>query len=793
MSCVTGLSYVSVENKPYIVLITRDSNGKRNKRFIQFYPYFFVREFDYDNFRANIDKDLLMHIIKSEGGFTGVDGFKVRKITVDDPHCVSSISREATLNNIPLYESNIPYAYRFLIDNNLVSGIDLKTLTPVDLESKHKIAFIDIEVYKDSAPDIKKDKITIIGIFDYLEKKYYSIFIGSPDTKLDLSVIKTEYKDIEIHACANEEELLETFATVWLKIEPDIIVSFSTFDMEYIIGRLEVNGINPRFLSPVYQVNNGKGKQLKIQCVNIVDFAEVYRKVMGEPVWSTLDYISNEELGYGKLEVDSFVKMFDENPTKLVEYNLRDVELLNDLENKIGVLSNYLMVIWKYTGLDLADCLMANSIGDILHLRHIHGKYIFYSKSPNPYIKYDGALVGGVIGLHNNVCVLDWNELYPTIMEMFHISIDTFEGTLGPLKLIDEKNEMLNASFAVDRPGWTVEIMKPFRQYRQIIKKKAKTATNEEDKRKYKLISQAVKVISNSQYGLYGQKTDRFTSRFYDARIANAICLVGRILNREARGIVEALGYEWVYYDTDSLFVKLKGVDGEVDFLKNTIEEKLRVFLKETYGVTSLMRLDFEYTFSAMLVLAKKKYIGLPTDGSKPVVKGLRIIQKNTAIITAIEEEKVGRMRMTGVPVKELKLYIYTKEHRVASGIEPLENIIVKGKLSKKEYPRATAASKAVAYAKQKLGIDIPVGQRFYWVYIIPQDGETIEAMYDGVMKTYPAKIIAFNSLNQIKNREDIKIDYKAMAKYTIRKPLAHYIEEAEKDTQTSLSSFFSS
>jgi DNA polymerase-2 len=511
---------------------------------------------------------------------------------------------------------------------------------------------------------------------------------------------------------------------------------------------------------------------------------------MGEPVWSTLDYISKEELGYGKIEVESFTKMFDESPEKLAEYNLRDVELLNDLENEIGVLSNYLMIIWKNTGLDLADCLMPNSIGDILHLRHVHGKYVFPSKSPNKYIEYDGALVGGVIGLHNNVCVLDWNELYPTIMEMFHISVDTLTTIGGDIQLVEESNPSLNAGFFTDRIGWTVEIMKPFRVYRQIIKKKAKVSTDEKEKRKYKLISQAVKVVSNAQYGLYGQKTDKFTSRFYDPRIANAICLVGRILNIEARKIVEELGYVWVYYDTDSLFVKLKNVDGEIDFLKSSIEEKLRVFLKEKYNVTSLLRLDYEYTFSSMLVLAKKKYMGLPVGSNKPVVKGLRIIQKNTAKLTVIEEEKVGKMRMSGVSVKELKLYIYNMEHKVASGMVPLEDIIVKGRLSKKVYSKATAPLKAVIYAKEKLGIDIPVGQRFYWVYIIPKD--TIEAMYDGKLKKYPAKIIAFTSIEQIRDNKDIIVDYKAMAKYTIRKPLAHYIEEAEKNVQSNLANFFS-
>ena len=240
------------------------------------------------------------------------------------------------------------------------------------------------------------------------------------------------------------------------------------------------------------------------------------------------------------------------------------------------------------------------------------------------------------------------------------MSIDTFDLWAGTV-ITEPTNPLLNAGFTTDRAGWTIQIMKPLRAYRQMIKQLSKKATADDEKRRLKLLSQAVKAVINSLYGLYGQKTDKFTSRFYDPRIANAICLIGRILNIEARRIVEELGYEWIYYDTDSLFLKLKGIEGEVNFIKNTIEEKLRIFLKEKYNVTSLLRLDYEYTFSSILVLAKKKYIGMPVGSNKPVVKGLSIIQKNTAKITVIEENAVSRMRLSGSTVKEIQSYINKK------------------------------------------------------------------------------------------------------------------------------------
>ena len=202
--------------------------------------------------------------------------------------------------------------------------------------------------------NFNKDPVTIIGIFDYITKKYYSLYVGTEKYNFDLSVIKTKYNSIEFLPCKSEVEMFEKFAKIWLTIEPDIISSFSTFDMYYLINRMYAIGIDPKWLSPVYNVSVGRTeKDVKIGCVHIVDFAEVYRKIMGDPVWNTLGYISQEELGYGKLEVHSFVETWLKDKKTLIEYNLRDVELLADLEDKIGVLSNYLLQIWKCTGLDL--------------------------------------------------------------------------------------------------------------------------------------------------------------------------------------------------------------------------------------------------------------------------------------------------------------------------------------------------------------------------------------------------------------------------------------------------------
>ena len=93
MSCIVSSSYIEVDDKPNVVLILRDSNYKRHKKFIEFYPYFYVREFDYDKLVAVLPSEIVEDIQSTKGGFVGVDGFRLRKVVLNDPHDISIVNK----------------------------------------------------------------------------------------------------------------------------------------------------------------------------------------------------------------------------------------------------------------------------------------------------------------------------------------------------------------------------------------------------------------------------------------------------------------------------------------------------------------------------------------------------------------------------------------------------------------------------------------------------------------------------------------------------------------------------
>jgi DNA polymerase I len=746
--------------------LLRDKNGKRTKRLFPYLPYFFVREEHLSSLKKYIDTIETGAIVNTEYGFRGVDGSKLVKVTVEDLYIISQLNNIIRSSNNPilLYESNIYFHYRFLIDKHLITGIS-DSFEPVEVESRHKKIFIDIEVLSDKEPKNYYYPIIVIGIYDSCKAQYHIIYSGK-SFPINLEVLKTEPRNVTIYPCKDEEELISTFAKVWLDLEPDVVVSFSPFDMEYIVKRMNFLGISSSFLSPVYNI--AWRRNLHVHGIHIIDYAELYRKVFGEPVWDTLDYISKNELGYGKLEISSVSQEWKNDFRKVVEYNLRDVELLKDLEDEIGLIQNFLLLIWSVTGLDLSDCLIPNRIGDILHFRQVKGQYRFLNESQISGEKYSGAIViCEYPGLHENVAVLDWSELYPSIMEDFHISFDTYD-PFGDIKITR------TIGFTSSKKGCTVELMKPFRDRRKQIKDQIKKTSNKKERDRLKLLSAAIKSIINAEYGLYGQKTRNFSSRFYDPNIAGAITLIGRETLLQAKNIIHEIGYILLYGDTDSLFVQLKTNDPqEILDIKDKIETSIKSYILNKYNVQSSLRLDLECVFKKVLILTKKRYDGITTSGER-IIKGLNIIRKDTARITVEEQKKVGELRLSGEKMSNIKKYIKDLYDKVKRGKVTLEDISVKGRCSKEHYSRANRNWKAVEYSKKR-NIEIEPGERFYWVYVCPKESILLK-FPDGKSKEYEANVIAFK--DPLDFPKDLYIDYKKMADFTIIQPLKRYIEE---------------
>ena len=131
-------------------------------------------------------------------------------------------------------------------------------------------------------------------------------------------------------------------------------------------------------------------------------------------------------------------------------------------------------------------------------------------------------------------------------------------------------------------------------------------------------LSQAIKILMNSFYGVMGSSG----CRFYHPHLP-AITGTGKFLLLQSKDYLHKQGYEVIYGDTDSLFIKLKegeGSDAQSNGERIALElnSYWKKRLKDEFSVTSFLELEFEKYYSRFVLTplrgeqgAKKRYAGL--------------------------------------------------------------------------------------------------------------------------------------------------------------------------------------
>ncbi|MEM6495515.1 MAG: DNA polymerase II, partial [Pseudomonadota bacterium] len=230
-----------------------------------------------------------------------------------------------------------------------------------------------------------------------------------------------------------------------------------------------------------------------------------------------------------------------------------------------------------------------------------------------------GYVLDSKPGLYDNVLVLDFKSLYPSIIRTFFID---------PMGLEQPGNNPVpgfhDAMFSRDHhilPGLIEELW----QARDAAKR-AKDAP----------LSQAIKIIMNSFYGVLGSGGCRFHSQ----KLASSITRRGHEIITQSRDWIEAQGYQVIYGDTDSLFILLgpSHNDDSAQRIGRRLMTDLNTWwteeLDSRYAIDCHLEVEFETHFRRFLMPtvrgmqtgSKKRYAGMVvgTDGElELVVKGL--------------------------------------------------------------------------------------------------------------------------------------------------------------------------
>ena len=774
--CVTGASYKLSNGAPVVVLSARSADGRRVILTDTYLPYIFIPVSYLKRFEKlrELYEEIDLSVVKIEYGYLGVDGARLAKVTLRNPQVVSLIhsalqASRKKVGHIPLYEAHIKFKYRYLVDKGIITGVT-KELKPAKSKALHNIIIMDIEVLSKGISDLKtyKAPLIVIGIYSYREDRYYILAAAKGDYRIGRD-------DVSLVLCKDEADLIEAFKRVYAGLDPDVIVTFTPFDLKYLIGRLRRLKVSPSFLSPIGQVSR-RGKGLSIGCVDVLDYQELYIQVNGDQLWNSLDYIAKKELGYGKIDIGDISEAWAKDPLRVIEYNLRDVQLIREIEGKLRLIEGYIVPIWEITGLAFSECLKPSARAKILYLRKLRGRYILPPESFRNNTRYKGALVVAKPGLYHNVAILDWNEMYPSIMETFHISWETYTPWGGDIKVMD------GVEFDSSTPGIANEMIKPLRMERARIKQLARECSDPALRQYYKTLSSAKKAVINSIYGLY---------KFFNVRIAEAITFLGREVFKAAAEKVRELGYELVYGDTDSVFIRLKTSDlvKEAEWLAGEIEEGVADYLWVKYRVISKLRLTLDTICSSIIILSKKRYHGRTIDG-EDIIKGLEAVRKDSAPITVELERTVGDMLLRGESIERVKQYVDQLAGEIRGSFD-VYRMALRKRCTKDPglYKSPSINLVAAEMCRRLTGKQLERGERFYFIYVKPFKAELLGR----VLEVKAIGLRDPEDLRLVKGR--VAIDHDKMAEITIYSPFKAYLEAigGKSLKQTNLTSFIES
>ncbi|MFO7710542.1 MAG: DNA polymerase II [Candidatus Woesearchaeota archaeon] len=610
-------TYRIQDETPIIHLYGRAKNKEAFLLKIPFKPYLFIPA---DSKVNN----------KEETELTDFSGKKVAKVYAKVPPEIPELRKGFEEAGIKTYEADIRFVQRFYIDNDIQGIIDIKgehttqegirvyenpRITPKPpYEVKLQTLALDIETDK----NVKQ--IYSVSLVDHKVREVHII----SDRKVKGA---TSYKD--------EASLLKGLIRRIQELDPDIITGWNLIDFDLRVIRERCK---------FHDIPLGLGRNKEIARIRIQHdfFRESSADIPGRIVFDgislvkqaynledyKLDTVASELLGEKKVELeegfwDNFEEIVKTHPEKVVEYNLKDSELVIKILQKTKLIE---LMIKKslITGLQLDRVRGSIAALDSLYIRKAHKKgYV----CPNAGFDDSNEKIKGAYvmtpkpGIYENVVVLDFKSLYPSVIRTFNID-----------------------PISHNKDGTIVAPNKArFRNDQGILPEIIEESWNERDKAKKEndiIKSNAIKIIMNSFYGVLANPT----CRFYNLDMANAITSFARHIIRTTEEIITDKGYNVLYGDTDSVFVDLNTKDPKkAESIGNSISKDINKHfadeIKEKYGRDSILELEFEKMFKVLILPrirgktggAKKRYAGLLVKDGKEEIKvtGMELVRRD--------------------------------------------------------------------------------------------------------------------------------------------------------------------
>jgi DNA polymerase I len=581
----------------------------------------------------------------------------------------------------------------------------------------------------------------------------------------------------DVLPCKNETEMLNRFFEIFCEYDPDIVVGYNhqDFDIPYITDRVRAMAAKGEVINPVVGRDGSKIGYRRFGLITrtevkgrvVVDALPLVRRAFSLKQYTlravSKELLNREKLDVSPLEMEEYWLDTGDKFKKFVDYSRRDAELALELILNLRLLDKYIALA-QVSGSLLQEIVDGGqtSMVETLLLREFGLRDRVLLPKPDDGVsaeRYEMSsdLKGGEVlepkkGLLENVLILDYKSLYPTIMmahNLCYTTVVTGDRPDGVTIKPPSGGEFVPPDVY---KGIVPSILEDLLNQRTQTKKRMRQTSNENEYRVLDATQLAVKILLNSFYGYSGYAR----ARLYSLKLANAVTSFGRsnilntreiinstigkiVLRGEAALLLDEAGelspsdrvveLSVAYGDTDSVFVHCISRGDlsleEVSLVGNRLSNIVSASLPDP------MELEFESIAKRALLIAKKRYalwLFEPRNSgweNKIKVKGMETVRRDWCELTSVTLNRVLELVLIEGNVDRAVEHVREVVSKVrnldpAKDSEIIESLVLTRTLTRKteSYKNKQPHLTVVEKLKERTGAIPSIGTRIPFVII---------------------------------------------------------------------------
>jgi DNA polymerase Pol2 len=689
-----------------------------------FRPYFFILPLKEKELRKRLKNVQSVKIEKVDSAEKIVDGKKRKLLKVS---CLLSSDVSAARDIVKAwkeivedeYEYSINFYRRYLIDKQIDGWIEVEG-EPMKKKYRAK-KVLKIKSLKTVKSDVLPKLKLLSFKVESKEDKIVMISLKTQDFEKTLTYQEDKSYGQQVEILRGEKELLERFVELVNKQDPDVLLGFNSdkLDAQIIQKRSEELKVGidlSRDCSKLKFSRRAQVSTARFKGMVHIDLYQFINNILGSQIQTelmNLSSISAELLKDNKIE-DEYENLLEilrkeKDSDSLARYSQNDCDMILRLGNFILPQIYEMSELCGQLLFDVSRMTYSQLVEWYLSKR----AYAMDNIIPNQ-PKWDeierrrtfSAYVGGFVkepiaGLHDNLAVMDFRSLYPSIIATFNISPETFN--CSDCKKNGYKVPERDYWFCKKRKGFVSTVIE------ELIDRRARIKSIMKGSKDYNRLNNeqlAVKTVTNATYGYFGFAS----SKWYCRECADSSAAFGRFYIKKVIKEAEKEDFTVIYVDTDSLFVTTNG---------NT-EKKMQVFLKKVNDtLPGKIKLDLQGIYKRGLFIskgagaAKKRYALLDSKGVL-TIKGLEVVRSDWSRVAKDAQKAVLGMILGKDDIKGSIRYVKSVIENLKDGKIPLKNLVIVEQLSKplSEYkvnaPHVNAARKILDRGRP-LSEDMPI------------------------------------------------------------------------------------